>query len=436
MLRLALALSLLALAPAARAQIAIQTETSPGGVPFWLVEEDALPFIALEIFWKGGASLEPGEIRGATNLMMATLEEGSGDMDAQAFQAAREDLAASFGFDAYDDSVAVSARVLTENRDEALDLLRQAITDPAFAPADVDRVRGQVLAGLARDEVTPNRIAGDAFWSMAFPDHPYGSNMDGTVETVSALTPDDLRAVKDMVLTRERVSVGIVGDITAAEAGPMIDALLGGLPATAPPLPAAAEYALEGGVEVIPFETPQSVAIFGQPAPSRDDPDFFAAYVLNHILGGGSFESRLMDEVREQRGLTYGIGTNILNRDQADIWIGSVASANDRIAEAIEVTREVWADIAETGVTEAELEEAKTYLTGEYPLRFDGNGPIAEILAGMQYQGLPASYVTDRNSYIEAVTMADIRRVAAEWLDAEALQFVVVGQPEGLEEAE
>ncbi|GGL56509.1 peptidase M16 [Wenxinia marina] len=417
----------------ARAEIEIQTHTSPGGIEFWLVEEHSLPFLALDIIFKGGANLEPAEIRGATNLMMATLEEGSGDMDARAFQAAREGLAADFGYDAYDDSVSVSARVLTENRDEALALLRQSILEPTFDQVAVDRVRGQVLAGIASDAVRPNSIAGETFWSMAYPDHPYGSDMDGTVETVNALTPEDLEQVRQAVLTRERIAVGAVGDITADELGPLLDDLLGDLPEEAPELTPEAPYDLAGGVTVVPFETPQSVAIFAQAAPERDSDDFFAVYVLNHILGGGGFESRLMDEVREKRGLTYGIGTSIVNRDQTDLWIGSVASGNATIAEAVEVTRGVWAEVAQNGVTQEELDAAKTYITGEYPLRFDGNGTIAGILAGMQYIGLGPEYVTERNGFVEAVTLEDVNRAAREWMDPDALRFVVVGQPEGLE---
>ena len=429
---------LIAMPLAATAEIEIEIEevTSPGGIPAWLVEVPDLPIVSLEILIRGGANLDDPETRGAVNLMMATLEEGSGEMDARAFQQAREELAARFGFRAYDDSVSISATFLTENQDAAVDLLRQALVAPRFDPEDVERVRQQVLAGLARDAVTPNRIAGDAFWALAFPDHPYGSNMDGTVETVSALTPDDLRAAHDAALTRGRIYVGAVGDIDAEGLGVLLDELLGDLPDRGPDLPERTPYTLPGGVTVVDFATPQSVALFAQPAPERDADDFFAAYVLNYILGGGGFESRLMQEVREKRGLTYGIGTSIVNRDQTDLWIGSVASASDRIAEAIEVTRAEWDRVATEGVTQEELDAARTYLTGEYPLRFDGNGEIASILSGMQYTGLPASYVTERNERIEAVTLEDVNEAARTWLDADALRFVVVGQPVGLEGTE
>ena len=190
---------------------------------------------------------------------------------------------------------------------------------------------------------------------------------------------------------------------------------------------------IPAGVTVIDYDTPQSVALFGQGGMAQDDPDFFAATVLNQILGGGSFESRLMTEVREKRGLTYGVYSYLVPRDYAAVYMGSVASANDRIADAIAVIRDEWSKAATEGVTEDELRDAKTYLTGAYPLRFDGNGPIAQIMVGMQMLGLPIDYIATRNEKVEAVTLADVKRVAGELLDPGGLQFVVVGKPVGLE---
>ncbi len=428
---LAAALSLWGLV--AEAAVEIQEVTSPGGIEAWLVEERSLPFTALEIRIRGGANLDPPEARGAANLMMALLEEGSGEMDARAFQEAREGLAASFGFEAGDDAVSISATMLSENRDEAAALLRQALVSPRFDADAVERVRGQVQAGLAQDQQDPQALAGDAFNALAFPGHPYGSSASGTPETVARLTREDLLAAHRAALVRDRVYVGAVGDISAAELGTLIDDLLGSLPATGPAQPPHVEPALPGGVTVIPYPTPQSVVIFGHEGIERDHPDYFAAYVLNHVLGDGGFESRLMQEVREERGLTYGIGTSLVPRDYAELWLGSFSSGNATVAEAVDLVRGIWADLAAGGVTQGELDAAKTYLTGEYPLRFDGNAEIAGILVGMQMIGLPPDYVLNRNAYVEAVTLEDVRRVAAERLHPERLAFVVVGEPEGLE---
>lgn len=420
-------------AASAAAEVEINEVTSPGGISAWLVEEHSIPFTALEIWFQGGASLDAPGKRGAINLMTGLIEEGAGALDAQAFQAAREALAASYEFDVYDDTLTVSARFLTENRDEAIELLRMALIEPRFDQAAIDRVRDQVLAGIASDEKDPDAIAGAAFDAAAFADHPYATSIDGTAESVAGLTRGDIVAAHQTVLTRDRLYVGAVGDITAEELGVLLDDLLGDLPATGPELPGRVEFGLEGGVTVVPFETPQSVALFGHAGMERHDPDFFAAFILNTILGAPNFENRLMQEVREERGLTYGVSTFLVPKDHSEMILGSVASANDRVAEAIEVIRDEWERIGTEGVTAEELQTAKTYLTGAYPLRFDGNGTIANIMTGMQMEGLGVDYIATRNDNIEAVTLEEVNRVAAELLDAEALHFVVVGQPEGLE---
>ena len=432
MLRFILTAAFAVSATVVSAAVDIKTITSPGGINAWVVEEPSIPFVAVEIRIRGGASLDDPDTRGAINLMMGLLEEGSGEMTAQEFQTQREALAASFGYRAYDDTISLSAQFLTENQDEALALFKQSLVNPTFDQDAIDRVRAQVISGLNSDAKNPNRIASAALNAAAFGDHPYGTNMDGTVETLNAITQDVLFEAHRNALTRDRMFVSVVGDVTADAVGPMLDDLLGALPAEGPPLPEDIAFGLDGGVTVIDFETPQSVALFGHAGIERDDDDFFAAYIMNQILGAGGFESRLMEEVREKRGLTYGISTFLVPKFHAEMVLGQVASSNDTIAEAIEVTRNEWARMANEGVTAEELEVAKTFLTGEYPLRFDGNGEIADIMVGMQMIGLPPDYVINRNDYIEAVTLDDINRVAGELLDPDALHIVVVGQPDGL----
>ena len=433
MIRLVLAAVFSLTALSAHAEIDIQEVTSPGGIDAWLVEENSIPFVAIEIVIDGGASLDDPAKRGATNLMMALLEEGSGDLTAREFQQAREGLAASYGFDAYDDSVTISAVFLTENSDEAVALLREALINPRFDDDAIERVRAQVQSIIRSDAQDPNSIAGTAFDAAAFGDHPYGSSINGTAETVAAISRDDLLAAHRNALVRSRVFVGAAGDISADELGVLIDGLIGDLPMDGPPIPPRVEFGLGGGTTIVPFDTPQSVALFGHVGIERDDDDFFAAYLLNEILGGNGLESRLMREVREERGLTYGIYTYLVPKTSSEMYLGSVASANETIAEAIAVVRDEWALMATQGVSAQELEQAKTYLTGAYPLRFDGNAEIAGILASMQWTGLTPEYIINRNDFVNAVTLEEINRVASELLDPEGLHFVVVGQPVGLE---
>lgn len=421
------------LAMPAQAEVNIKEVTSEAGLTAWLVEDHSIPFVALEIRFRGGASLDAPGKRGAINLMTWLLEEGAVDMDARAFARATEALASSFEFDVSDDSVSVSAQFLTENKAASVALLQAALQAPRFDQDAIERVRAQVLSGIRSEAKDPNDIASRAFDQIAFGDHPYATSLNGTEETVAALTRDDLMAAHRAVLARDRIYIGAVGDITPDQLAALMDDLLAALPETGAPMPPRADVQIDGGVTVVPFETPQSVAIFGHGGIAQDHPDYFTASVLNQVLGGGSFESRLMEEVREKRGLTYGVYSYLLPKDLGEVYLGSVSSANERISEAIEVIRDEWIKASTEGVTQGELDDAKTYMTGAYPLRFDGNGPIARIMVGMQMLGLPIDYIATRNARVDAVTLADAKRVAAELLDPTGLHFVVVGQPVGLE---
>lgn len=421
----------LLMASPALAEIRPVEVTSPGGIRAWLVEEHSIPFTALEIRFRGGTALDAAGKRGAVNLMTGLIEEGAADMNAQKFAESRDALAASLKFDASVDAVSVSARMLTENRTQAAELLRLALSQPRFDADAVERVRGQVLSILRANAKDPGEIAGRRFSELAFGDHPYGAPGEGTEASVTALTRNDILAAHKAALARDRIYVAAVGDITPEDLGALLDHVLGGLPTTGAPLPGPAQVGLTAGVTVVDFPTPQAVVMFGQNGIDRNDPDYFAAYILNEILGGEGFGSRLMTELREKRGLTYGAYTWLADYDQADLLAGQFATDNRTAGEAVEILKTEWAKAAQ-GVTETELTATKTFLTGAYPLRFDGNGPIANLLVGMQMIGLPLDYIATRNARVEAVTLEDVKRVAARLIRPDQLRVVVVGQPEGL----
>lgn len=424
-------LAIVSLMSSASAQIDVQEITTDGGLSAWLVEEHSSPFTALELRFKGGTSLDRVGKRGEINLMMATLEEGAADLDAQGFAKARDSLAARFDFEAHIDSVSISARFLTENRDEAVALLRTAIMEPRFDQAAVDRVGGQVLSNIDSNATSPNEIASSTFNALAFGEHPYGSSSSGTVETVAGLTSEDMSTALTRVMVKDRLYVSAVGDITGPELARMLDDLLGDLPQSGPEYPPYIAPALAGGVTVVPFETPQSVVMFGHSGIKRDDPDFIPAYIANEIIGG-TRESRLMQEVREKRGLTYGIGSYLVPYSQSEVVLGQFSSSNAVTAQAIDVVKDEWRKLIDEGISAEELEEAKTYLTGSYALRFDGNAPIASILVGMQMSGLERDYISKRNDLVNAVTLDDLNRVVRELYKPDELTFVVVGQPDDL----
>lgn len=413
------------------AQIDVQEITSKGGLTAWLVEEHSIPFTALELRFKGGTSLDRAGKRGEVNLMMATLEEGAADLDAQAFAKARDSLAASLDFEAHVDSVSISARFLTENRDQAMALLRTAIMEPRFDHVAVDRVRGQVLSNIESMATSPDDIATSTLNALAFGDHPYGSSDSGTAESVAGLTPEDMSIALKRALVKDRLYISAVGDITGPELAQLLDELLKDLPEKGPEFAPRVEPALAGGVTVVPFETPQSVVMFGHSGIKRDDPDFIPAYIANEIVGG-SRESRLMQEVREKRGLTYGIGSYLVPYFQSEVVLGQFSSGNAVTAQAIDVVKNEWHKLVDEGISAEELDAAKTYLTGAYALRFDGNAPIASILVGMQMGGLERDYIVHRNDLVKAVTLDDINRVVRDLYKPEELTFVVVGQPDDL----
>ncbi len=410
----------------------IRVETSPGGLSYWLVEERTIPMVALEISFDGGAAADPEALAGAANFLSAMLDEGAGALDSVAFSARAQLLASNFSFSASRDAFSVSARMLTENLDDSVELLRLALTEPRLDDEPLSRVRGQIVSRLRSNETDPNSLASNAWFAAAFPGDPYGRPTEGTLETIGAMTADDLRDAHARLLTRGGARIGVVGAIDAETAGAMIDRLLGGLPEAAPETGPMLTPAPPPGVTVIDFDAPQSTVIFGHEGPLRDDPDFIPAFVMNHILGGGGFSSRLTVEVRELRGLAYSVYAYLATLDRAGLALGGVGTSNARVAESVEVIRAEWRRMAEEGVSADELRAAQQYLTGAYPLRFDSNARIAGILVGLQRDGLGPEYVQERNALVEAVTTEDIARVAAKWLRPDALSFVVVGRPDGL----
>ncbi|MEM9782488.1 MAG: pitrilysin family protein [Pseudomonadota bacterium] len=419
----------------AGAAIEITERTSPGGILFWHVEEPAIPMVAFEVRFDGGAALDSVTRPGVARMVTALLDEGAGERDALAFAVEKERRSARFGFSTGRDGASVSARMLVDELAPSAALLAEALTAPRFDGEALERERRRRLSSIRQDATDPDSLARNAWYARAFPDHPYGQPAKGTVASVEAITVDDIRAMHGRLMTLDRAKVAVVGAIDADGAGALVDSILGGLPAVAPEgaAPAApVDPAPPSGMEIIDLAVPQSVAILGHAGIARDDPDYIAAYVMNHVLGGGGFSSRLMTEVREKRGLAYGTYSYLSDLTDAPLVLASVSTANERVAESLEVIRAEWTRMAENGVSAEELDKAKRYLTGAFPLRFDTNSKIAGFLVAAQVAELGIDYVDIRNGLIEAVSVEDIRRVARRLLQPEALSVTVVGQPAGL----
>ena len=407
---------------------------SPGGIEAWLVEEHSIPILSLKAVFRDGAVLDPPGREGRAYMASGLLDEGGGAYDSQAFQGRLEDLAIHLSFDAGFDSFSVSLKTLSEYRDEAFEMLRLGLIEPRFDTEPVERIRAQIRVQLVRGAENPDRIASRTWYENAFPGHPYGRPVMGTEETLAALTVDDLRRFVAEQLALDRLVIGVVGDITPARLSTLLDSTFGSLPATgiARDTPYTAPQA-KGRTVIIELEIPQSIVLFGHAGLKRDDPDFYAASVMNYILGGSGFTARLTDEIRVKRGLAYGVYSYLSPMDYAALFMGRVATENGSVAESLDIIRTEFARMRDFGVSEQELTDAKTYLTGSYPLRLDSNAKIARLLVGIQLEDLGIDYIDRRNEYIEAVSLDDISRVARRLLAPEDLEVVVVGKPENLE---
>lgn len=417
----------------AKAAAKVQHVTSPGGIEAYLIAEPAIPFMSLAIRFKGGSIGDPLEKEGLANLLSGVLDEGAGDLDSQAFRTELEDLAIKLSFDAGRDSFTGDLKTLTEHRERAFELLRLALNEPRFDDEPVDRIRGQIQAGLRRRSQDPDYLASRSWFETAFEGHIYARPVQGTIESVEAISKDDLQSFVDRRLAKDNLLIGVAGDITAEELGPLLDHAFGGLPETSVALAPDALAPKGMGISVIRQDVPQSKVLFGQTGLERKDPDFYAAYVTNHILGGGGFTSRLTNEIREARGLAYSVYSYLYPMEFAPIWLGGLGTANASVAEALEVVGQEIDRMAKGDVSQAELDDAKTYLTGSFPLRLTSNDRIAGLLVSMQADGLGPNYLEERNGFIEAVTLDDIKRAASRLYDPANLLTVVVGNPPDLE---
>lgn len=413
--------------------IDIKEVVSPGGIRAWLVENHNIPLIAMNFSFEGGSTSDPVGKEGTVNFITGMMDEGAADLDSAAFQARRDQLAVMIGFDAGADQFEGSLQTLSRNRGEAFALLKKAMTAPHFEKEAMERVRQQFLLSARADEQDPDKIASRAWTDVVFGNQLYARRGAGSPQSIANITPDDLRALHKLIFSRKGLKVAVVGDIDAATLGLALDEVFGDLPNTEPPQPVKNIAVAKGPlVKVIDRDIPQSIVVFGHDGILRNDPDFIPAFVMSQILGGGGFASRLTTEVREKRGLTYGIGFGLAPLDHAGLYIGSVSTRNEKAGETLAIVKETLKKMADEGPTQAELDDIKTYLTGSYALRFDSNSKIAGQLLGLQQQNLGIDYVNVRNSKVEALTLDQVKAQAKRLIHAEGLIVTIVGRPEGI----
>jgi len=409
----------------------VQHIVSPGGIEAWLVEEEAVPLVTMNFAFKGGATQDPPEKPGVANLLSGMLDEGAGDLDSEAFQAKLDDLSVEMSFEAGREAFFGSLRTLVETRDEAFSLLKLALTAPRYDEEPLARIKNQVETGIRRGSSDPDELAARSLAAAMFPDHPYGRPVEGTVESVAAITKDDLELFRGASFARSNLRIVVVGAIDAKTLGPLLDATFGSLPENPFLRPVPETTPAAPGLVDVDFSTPQAVIRFAGAGVKRDDPDFIPAYVANHILGGGGFSSRLYTEVREKRGLAYSVSTGLAAYDHAGAYFGGTATRVDRGNEALALIEEEIRRLAIEGPTEAELEQAKHYLIGSFALRFDTSARIAGQLLSYYLDGLGIDYIDRRNELFAAVTIEDVRRAARRIFGAGPGVVVRVGPKAG-----
>jgi zinc protease len=404
------------------------------GVAAWLVRDTRLPLVAIDMRFRGGEASAPPGRAGITSLVTALLREGAGDLSGPEFVSELNERSISLSFSLGFDSMSVAIKALNTHRDRAIDLAALALTRPRFDLAAVERVRAARLAGLANDAERPQSIARASFVALAFPGHPYGFDNAATQAGTRATTVDDLRDFVRSRYARDNVSIGIVGDITTEAARDLVDRLVRDLPAHSVPSSTAEILPAITSERVVVVRRPsaQAVMMFGAPGLKRSDPDWFAALIANHVLGGGGLTSRLMNEVREKRGLTYGVYSSLVPYEHAALINGTSSTENARAAQSLEIIRAEWRRMGEQGPSASEIDDAKAFLTGSFGLNLTSSAGVASLLSAIQFEKLGIDYVKHRDALIRSVTPEDIRRVAKRLFAQAGFLAVVVGEPEGI----
>ena len=369
--------------------VEIQQITTPKGIKAWLVEEHSVPLVAVRFAFRGGAALDPADQVGLATILSGTLDEGAGNLDSQAFQKALKQNAVRLSFDAGRDNFFGRLQTLSANKERAFELLRLALNEPRFDADPVDRIKAQITESVKRRSNDPESVAIRTWMTIAFKDHPYARDPQGSIEGVAAVTPDHLRTLVGQLFTKKGLVVSVVGDIDADTLSGYLDKAFGDL-SDAPVATAVPQASVASGPvrTIVDMDIPQSVIQFGHVGIKRNDPDFIPAFVMNHVLGGGGLTSRLTEEVREKRGLSYSVYSYLSPFDKAGLFLGGAATQNERAGEALEIIEHELKRMAVDGPTADELEATKTYLTGSYALRFDTSTKIAGQLLGIQLENL------------------------------------------------
>ena len=409
----------------------IQEVTSPGGITAWLVEDHSVPVIAMSFAFAGaGSALDPADRQGLVQLASNTMDEGAGEYDSQEFQKTLTDHSISLSYSVGRDDYYGSLKTLTRQHELAFDLLRLSLTVPRFDAEPLQRMKDANMARLRSSLSDPDWMAARLMNDVIYAGHPYAQNSGGTLTSLQAITADDLKAYVRDYLSRDRLKIAVTGDIKAAELAVLLDKTFGALPASGKNT-VIADITLQnpGMTALYQRDLPQTIIQIAQPGITRKDPDWQAAQVMNFILGSSGFGSRLMEEIREKRGLTYGIYTGFNRLDHANSLNIGTSTRNNKVNEVLSLIKEEWVKMRDTAVSAQELADAKAYLIGSMPLSLSSTGQISGMMLSIMLDDLPSTYLDTVGDKIAAVTQDDVSRVSRRLLDPALLTTILVGNP-------
>jgi zinc protease len=422
-------LLLLLVALPARAIPPIQHWLTDNGLRVYYVQAPELPMVDLNITFAAGSARD-GEHSGVAHMTSTLLDTGAGGLDANQLASRIESLGAELNTGSARDMGWVTLRSLSDPAylEPALAVLGDVLGDPAFSKHDFERERARTLVSLRADEQSPSQVAEYAHFEAIYRDHPYALRQNGTEESIKALTLDEIRAFHERYYVARNAVLAIVGDIDRATASRIAEQLAMRLPAgtRAAPLPPVPDLE-KASIERIYHPSAQTHVRMGAPGMHRGDPDYFPLYIGNHVLGGSGLVSRLSEEVREKRGLSYSASSYFSPMEQDGPFLLSLQTRNDQADAALEVMRETLQKFVDEGPTAEELDAAKKNITGGFPLLIDSNSKILGYLVMIGFYGLPLDYLETFNATVEAVTREEIIDAFRRRVHPDTMATVIVG---------
>ncbi len=406
---------------------------TPGGFTAWLVEEHAQPLISVNIaFRNSGTAYDPNDKDGRTAITAAMLLEGAGDMDSESFSRALESSATKLSFSADTDDFYANLTMLREYKEKSFSYLGMALTKARLDDGAFDRVKRQTLTTIKQQQEKPNYRLSRTWQTQIFGTHPYSKEELGTEETVANIKQSDLLYFTKNYLTRANIIISVVGDVTADELSTLLDKNLENLPADYKPDVKLEDVSTRKDAKqtVVEQDIPQTIVQFGFEGLKRDDKDYITGFVVNYLLGGGSLTSRLNDELREKRGLTYSASSMLIPLQHAAVFEGRFATRNEKVGEALSVLKQTLKEFADNPASEKQLADAKRFLTGSFVVGLDSNNSIVNFLTMMQLHHLGIDYMDKRNSLINMVTKKQVDEMAKRLIQLDKLQLVMVGNPQ------